>query len=284
VQINVLGPIEVHDGGRTIVLTGQRQRALLAALTLEQGKVVPVDRLVDILWDANPPATARAKIHAHVSALRHALGYSARTGAGPLLTRPPGYALDLRGITLDLVEFGSLTARGRESAVTQAWAGASGLFAQALALWRGQAYADVTSRLISSAAAALEEIRLLAVESKAEADLALGQCQTVVAELSRELVKNPFRERLRLHLMVALYRLGSRADALAVYREGRRAMIEELGLEPGQQLRQLHQSILADLPACQPGARPRPPAAGEPGQRIISNGSPHLPSLAKPAQ
>jgi DNA-binding SARP family transcriptional activator len=241
-RINVLGPIELTVADRTVPLTGQRQRALLAALTLEAGKAVAVDRLVDFVWDTNPPPTARARIQAHVSALRQAIGQSAGETAGPLLTRPPE------------------------------------LFASALALWRGSAVADIESPLIRSAADKLAERRLLGLEAKADADLVLGRCGGVAAELSPSLGAHPFRERMRAMLMLALYRLGCRADALALYRDGQQLMVAELGLEPGPQLRGpqlrgLHQRILADDPALLPPGRQMawagsglvPPPATEPG-------------------
>jgi DNA-binding SARP family transcriptional activator len=269
-RINVLGPMEVTVGDRVIQPAGQRQRALLAALALERGRAVPVDRLVDVLWDASPPATARAKVQTHVSALRQAIGRDARGSDGPLLTRPPGYALRCDGVELDLAEFEKLTAWAGESAGSGQPAAASGLYADALALWRGSAFADVESPLIRSAAAKLEERRLLAAEAKAEADLTLGHCDRVVAELSPWLAMHPFRERMRAMLMLALYRLGCRADALARYREGRQLMVAELGLEPGPQLRALHQHILADEPALlaaagqvtTAGNAPRPQSSG----------------------
>jgi DNA-binding SARP family transcriptional activator len=248
VRIDVLGPIQVTVDGRTIRLAGQRQRALLAALTLELGKVVPVDRLVDILWDADPPATARTKVQAHVCALRQAIGHDMPAASGPLVTRPPGYVLCREGIDLDLAEFDTLTAQAKEASDSCQPATASELFGAALALWRGSAFADVRSPLIRSAADSLEDRRLLGWEAKAEADLALGRHECVAAELPPLLIACPFRERARAMLMLALYRLGCRADALAVYREGHRLMMAELGLEPGPPLRALQQHILADDP------------------------------------
>jgi DNA-binding SARP family transcriptional activator len=247
-RINVLGPIEVIAADRVIPLTGQRQRALVAALTLELGKAVAVDRLVDFLWDTRPPPTARAKIQAHVSALRQAIGQDAGETGGPLLTRPPGYMLRREAVDLDLAEFESLTVRAADASAAGQPASASDLFATALALWRGSAFADVEAPLIRRAADKLAERRVLGLEAKAEADLVLGRCADVVAELSPSLAAYPFRERMRAMLMLARYRLGCRADALALYREGHRLMVAELGIEPGPQLRGLHQRILADDP------------------------------------
>jgi DNA-binding SARP family transcriptional activator len=248
VRIEVLGPIQVTADGQIIQLAGQRQRALLAALTLEFGKVVPVERLVDVLWDADPPASARAKILAHVSSLRHAIGHGSWDGDGPLVTRPPGYMLGREGVELDLADFDAQISAAKDAADAREPATASEFYGAALALWRGSAFADVKSALIRGAASSLEDRRLLAWEARAEADLALGRCERVVAELPRWLAAHPFRERMRGMLMLALYRLGCRADALAVYRDGHQMMVAELGLEPGSSLRALHQRILADDP------------------------------------
>lgn len=246
-QMRVLGPIEVATGaGGLVPLSGQRQRALLAGLVLEHGRVVPVGRLVDILWDTDPPPTARAKVQGHVSALRQVLRIASPGPAELIATRPPGYQFNLAGAALDLHDFEALTDRGRRAALRGDALSAASLFAGALRLWRGAAFADVASPIIRAAAAVLEERRLLAVEGKAEADLASGQREAVVAELGSWLAEYPLRERLRALAMVALYRLGCRADALRLYREGRRLMIAELGLEPGPQLRDLHQRILAE--------------------------------------
>lgn len=245
-QVNVLGPIEVTRAGRAIRLGGPGQRTVLAVLALEHGRVVTMDRLVDAVWDTGPPVTARTKIQAHISALRRAIGQPARCADGPLQTISAGYVLRGADVRIDLAEFTTLTAQARGETRAGRPRAAAGLFEAALALWRGPAFADVSASAIRSAAGPLDERRLLAVEAKAEADLAIGRCENVVAELSAWLVALPLRERLRALLMVGLYRLGCRGDALNLYREGRRIMIAELGLEPGLQLRDLHQRILAD--------------------------------------
>jgi DNA-binding SARP family transcriptional activator len=263
VRIDVLGPIRITSDGQSIRLAGQRQRALLAALTLESGKVVSVDRLVDILWDVDPPPTARVKVRAHASALRQAIGQDASAADGPLLTQPPGYVLRHESVGLDLAEFDLLTGQAKEASESRQPTAVSELLGAALAMWRGSAFADVRSPLIRSAADSLEARRLLACEDKAEADLALGRSDRVLAELPQWLAGHPFRERMRGMVMLALYRLGCRADALAVYRKGHQLMVAELGLEPGPPLRALHQHILADDPCllAQPG-RPVSGAAG----------------------
>jgi DNA-binding SARP family transcriptional activator len=268
VRINVLGPIEVVVSDRVIELSGQRQRALLAALALEPGRVVSTDRLVDVLWDTAPPIAARAKVQTHVSLLRQAFGQAKGDLDGPLLTRPPGYVLRCAAVGLDLAEFEALTARASEAAAAGRSAAASGLYADALALWRGAAFADVASPLIRNAAEKLAELRLLAAEAKVEVDLALGHHARIAAELPPWLAAHPFRERTRAMLMLALYRLGCRADALALYRDGHQLMVSELGLEPGPQLRTLHQRILADEPALL--ATAGRPAEGHDGSRPVT--------------
>jgi DNA-binding SARP family transcriptional activator len=246
VRVKVLGPMEMAYGGRAVAFAGAGQRALLAMLVLELDRVVPIDRLVDTIWDIRPPTTARNKIQIHVSALRRAIGQSARDRGGPLRTSGTGYMFSSEGVDLDLAEFDAATSAGRAAFKAGRLATASELFAGALALWRGPAFADVASPVIRNAAAGLEERRLLAVEAKAESDLGMGRSETVVAELPVWLASLPMRERMRGLLMTGLYRLGCRADALALYRDGRRIMTTELGLEPSSQLRVLHQRILAD--------------------------------------
>jgi DNA-binding SARP family transcriptional activator len=248
VQVKVLGSIDVARDGQVVRLAGQGQRSVLGALALEHGRPVTVERLAETIWRCSPPATSRTKIQAHVCALRQALGQPARGGCGPLLTTGSGYALCSECVRLDLAEFGTLTAEGRQALAAGEPGPASERFAAALALWRGPAFADAVSPSLRSAAGPLEERRLLTVEAKAEADLALGRPEVVAAELSAWLVAMPLRELLRGQLMLALYRLGCRADALNIYRAGHRIMIAEVGLEPGPQLRSLHRRLLVDDP------------------------------------
>jgi DNA-binding SARP family transcriptional activator len=259
VRVNVLGPVEVISGG-AVVRLADRQRALAAALAAEYDRVVPVERLISVLWDETPPATARTKLQAHVSALRQAMGQPARQETGPLVTFPAGYLLSTGQTEIDLAEFDAALARARATHESGHPAVGSELFARALSCWRGPPFADVTSAALRTAAAPLEERRVLAVEAKAEADLSVGHCGAVAAELPAWVHQLPLRERLRALLMIALYRLGCRAEALRLYREGRQAMISELGLEPGAQLRALHRHILADAGAVRPIAVPRRPA------------------------
>jgi DNA-binding SARP family transcriptional activator len=247
-RIKVLGPIEITDGDQVVRPAGQAQRALLAALILDHGKVVPVGRLAAVLWGERQPPTARTKIQAHVSALRQLMGSSPHDAMGPLLTIPPGYLLSERSV-VDLTEFTTLVAKGTQAAESGEPAPASALLGQALELWRGPAFGGVSAPLATAAVEALNDQRLLAAEAKAEADLALGRCATVVADMSVWLIRHPLRERLRGLQMMALHSLGCRADALTVYRAGQEMMKDELGIEPGAWLRAVYQRVLLDSAA-----------------------------------
>jgi DNA-binding SARP family transcriptional activator len=271
VRINVLGQVEMSHGDEPVRLA-ERQRVLLAALALDYGQIVPVERLIEVLWATAPPASARTKLQAHVCALRQAAGQSVRQEHGLLVTGASGYMLCGDAAVLDLAEFDSLTAQARSAHESRRLGEASQLFASALALWRGAPFADVASPAIAAAAVPLEERRVLAVEAKAEADLSLGRYAAVAAELPPWLFRLPLRERLRGLLMIALYRLGCRVEALKLYRDGRRLMTSQVGLEPGARLQALHRHILADTEAIQP----REPAGFGSGLRT-------LPGLAGPA-
>jgi DNA-binding SARP family transcriptional activator len=247
-RINVLGSIEVIADEGVALLTGHGQRALVAALAFDLGKIVPADALIKIIWGETPPASARTKIQSHVSALRRAIGCGVRDADSPLLTIPPGYLLSERAVETDLAEFGALAAQGSRAAEAGEPGAASAVFGDALALWRGAPFADADSAALRAAAESLGERRLLVAEAKAEADLLLGRHGTVAGELSGWLISHPFRERLRGLRMLALHGLGCRADALTLYRAGQQVMTRELDLEPGAWLRGLYQRILDDEP------------------------------------
>lgn len=253
-QIRVLGHTEVICKGRTVALP-PKQRALLAALVLEAGRMVTIDRLVDVLWGARPPASAVAKVQTHVSALRRVLGQR-HVGSGPLHTHSTGYQLKIDSPWLDLAYFDELSSQAGRDAAEGRYDSASQGYTRALQLWRGRPFGDVDSAAIEAAAASLEERRLLAVESKAEIDLALGKEATAIADVSACLAVHPWRERLWGTLMLALYRRGCRADALKAYRDARRAMVDELGLEPCWELRRLHDAILMEESSLLSGSYP----------------------------
>ncbi|WP_369218402.1 AfsR/SARP family transcriptional regulator, partial [Streptomyces flavofungini] len=234
----LLGPVEAWHEGRRLALGGPKPRALLAALLLQPGQVVSADALIDAIWGERPPDTARSLIQSYVSALRRALS------ADAIETRPPGYLIHADADVVDRAAFERLTARGRRAAAEGDHAGAARLLSEALALWHGPALGGIGETL-RAMADQLEEARQAALEERIAADLArTGRETELVAELTALVATHPTRERPRGQLMLALYRLGRQADALTVYEEGRAALAEELGIDPGPKLRALHQAIL----------------------------------------
>lgn len=284
-RINVLGPFEVCTEDRVVALAGMKQRVLLSSLALNSRTAVPIGMLINMLWSEAPPVTARAKVHAHVSEIRKALGggHGGQHPVGwPVVTRQGGYQLS-GDVDLDSWEFQISARRARQALRLGQYAQGSELFARALAIWRGPALADVESDAIQSAAKALNEERMLVIEGKAEADLQLGWYDEVVAELGPVAATNPLRERLRAELMLALYRRGSRNEALTAYRDAHQAMTRQLGLPPGPQLRRLQQSVYRDDPelwtqspadlltmGAMPGGAPAPPRRQLPAGRSCS--------------
>src|SRR5262245_2113557 len=205
-------------------------------LLLHREEVVPGAQLIEALWGETPPETAQTALHGHVSALRK------RIGADRIRTRPPGYLLQASVDEVDLARFESLVARGRGRADPDE---RSDCLREALALWHGKPLAELRDQEFAEREVArLEELRLAAVEDRADTDLALGRHAEVVPELEALVAEYPFRDRLRGQLMLALYRCGRQADALHVFQSGRRALVEELGIEPGPALRQLELRIL----------------------------------------
>lgn len=256
----VLGPVEVQVDGRRLQPGGARQRVLLAVLLLHANRVVSVDRLVDALWGDAPPTTATAQIHGRISALRRMLA-DGGAGTDVITTRAPGYLIRVEPEQLDLEVF-ERAALDAQRALGEGEAELAATAARgALELWRGPALADVVGPVVESAAAGLEERRLTVLETRIEAELALGRHAELVAELAALVSEHPLRERLRAQLMLALYRCGRRADALAVYREARQVLVAELGLEPGPQLQRLEQAILTGDPALELAAPAAKPAA-----------------------
>lgn len=232
-------------GELTVELRGHLQRELIAALASEAGRVLSAERLIDTLWGESPPASARTKLQGHVSGIRNAFR---GVRPSPLLTREPGYLLSDADVAVDLADYRAHLSRAADQQAAGELAAASGHLAEALALWRGPAYADANSSALRGMAARLEHGRLLAVERKALCDLQLGRNGTVAEDLTLMLSDQPLRECARAGLMLALYRLGCRADALAVYRSGCRLLRDELGIVPGRPLQRLHELMLRDAP------------------------------------
>jgi len=239
----ILGPLEAQDEGRLVPLGGTKQRAVLAILLLNRGEVVSVDRLADELWGEEPPDTATKTVQVYVSRLRKELG------PDTVLTRGGGYVLDIEPAQLDAARFALLTDEGRAALERGEANTASDLLREALALWRGTPLGDLAYEpFAQSQIARLQELRLVALEHRVDADLALGEAAALVPELEILVREHPARERLRAQLILALYRSGRQSDALASYRDARRALVEELGIEPGRELRELERAILVQDP------------------------------------
>ncbi|MGP0033288.1 MAG: BTAD domain-containing putative transcriptional regulator [Solirubrobacteraceae bacterium] len=259
-RFGILGPLEVADeGGRGLVLGGRRQRSVLAILLLHANEVVSPDRLIEELWSGQPPASAATSLHAHVSRLRRALGEERR-----IVTAGGGYLIRVADGELDRDRFERLVEEGAGAISRGDWELASGSVREALSLWRGLPLSDFRYDSFAQAEIArLEELHIGAVERRIEAELALGRDAQVVGDLERLVREHPYRERLRGQLMLALYRTGRQADALAAYQAARRTLVEELGIEPSAELRELEQGILRHDPSLStPAPRAPPLAAG----------------------
>jgi DNA-binding SARP family transcriptional activator len=261
----ILGPLEARVDGRALALGGAKQRSLLALLLLHRDEVVSTDRLIDGLWGEEPPATAVKVVQVYVSRLRRLLWPSGE-GRGRLVTRRPGYLLELGADELDLDRFEGLVERAGQAMASGDPAASSAALGRGLAMWRGPPLADLAFEPFARAAAArLEEQRLAALESRIEADLALGRAPELIGELGALVAEHPLRERLRGSLVLALYRAGRQAEALEAYRAARRALVDDLGIEPSPELAELERAILRHDPALAlPAAAPPAPAAGAP--------------------
>ena len=236
-----LGPFEVRVEREAVDTGGMRQRGLLAILALNRNEVVSTDRLIDQLWAGEPPSTALHTVQVFVSRLRRALGSAAHC----LVTRGRGYALEIDDDSIDADRCERLYTRARAAQATGDYSRAEGLLRDALALWRGVPLADFTYEPFAQAAIArLEELKLSCREELIDAELALGRHQQLMPDLEAFVREQPLRERARGQLMLALYRCGRQAEALADFREARRKLIDELGVEPGVALRELHDAIL----------------------------------------
>ncbi len=254
VEIRLLGPLEVEADGRLLELGRGKQRAVLAVLALRVNQVVSTDALIDALWGESPPPTALKALQGLVSQLRRAL---APLGEDVIVTRSPGYVLRIDPDVIDAHRFERLATSGRQEVDTDP-EGAARTLREALALWRGDALAELTYEPFAQEATShLVEMRLEAYESLFDAELALGRHREATAELQALVQENPLRERLRGQLMLALYRSGRQADALEAYREGRQILDRELGLEPDVELRRLEQAILEQDPALGRVEKPR---------------------------
>jgi DNA-binding SARP family transcriptional activator/tetratricopeptide (TPR) repeat protein len=243
-EFRILGPLEVRSDGRAVHLGGAKQRALLAVLLINANNVVSRDRLIDALWEDDPPETAHKALQVYVSGLRKLLGKQR------LETKAPGYVLTVGQDELDLERFRELQASGRP--------------AEALALWRGAPLSDFASSHFAQAdIARLDDERLACLEERIDRELVAGRHAELTGELEALAADNPLRERLRGQLMTALYRSGRQADALEAYQQARATLVEELGIEPGRELRGLQQAILNQDPALELSPERARPAGPE---------------------
>jgi DNA-binding SARP family transcriptional activator/tetratricopeptide (TPR) repeat protein len=246
-EFGLLGPVLVRRGDEVLGVPAGKQRALLAVLLLSTARVVSAGELIDVLWGSEPPPSARASLHNYVKRLRKVLGDS---GHRVISTQPPGYLISVRPQSLDVHRFAELTETARADARAGAWAASAQRLREALALWRGQPLADVDSEVLAAREVPrLTEARLQATEARIGADLQLGRAAELIPELRNLAGAHPLREHIHALLMLALYQAGQQADAHAAYRAVRDALIEELAVEPGEELRELQQQILNSDPA-----------------------------------
>jgi DNA-binding SARP family transcriptional activator/tetratricopeptide (TPR) repeat protein len=239
----LLGPLAVRRGELVVAVRPGKQRAVLAALLLNANRVVPVGELAETLWGAAPPPSARVTVQNYVVRLRKALGDEGRSRIG---TQPRGYVISVADGELDVTRFEGLLGAARRAAGDGSWGAAAAQARAALALWRGEPLADVESELLAvREVPRLADLRLQALETRIDADLRLGRHAEVTGELRHLAAAHPLREHLHALLMLALYRDGRQGEALTAYQQARAVLVEELGAEPGSELRELHRQILA---------------------------------------
>ncbi|HEY7595969.1 MAG TPA: BTAD domain-containing putative transcriptional regulator, partial [Actinophytocola sp.] len=254
--LRVLGPLELVAGRRSFKIGGPREHIVLATLALKANRVTSVEQLMDAAWGEDPPSTARGQIQSCISGLRKLLGDAGMVDA--IKTRSSGYLLSLSAPDLDSEEFAKLVVKAHEQGAARRVEDAAATLRTALALWRGPAFDGIQSNLVRQGAALLEDARLNAIEERLRLDLELGRHEEISGELRALCVEHPLRERLYGFLMLALYRSGRQAEALEVCRKARAILIDEVGIEPGQELRDLERAVLnrdsqLDLPAADKG-------------------------------
>lgn len=262
-DFRLLGPLEVRGLDGLLRIRSAKERALLGLLLLRANQFVSCDLLIDELWGEHPPTTAKHTLEVHVSRLRRALAVG---GNGSMIESfPGGYRVRVAEDALDVLRFERLLKEGRSELDAGALETAEQRLEAALALWRGPALADLADEPFSEVEAQrLEELRLAALEARLEVALRLGRHAELVGELQSQVADHPHHERLRAQLMLALYRSGRQADALATYREGRRRLVDELGIEPSRELQELEQGILRQDPTLEL----RPTAAKSPATSV----------------
>jgi predicted ATPase/DNA-binding SARP family transcriptional activator len=274
-EFRILGPLEVLNEGRRVPLQGSKRRAVLALLLLHAGETLSTDQLIDGLWGEHPPAGAAKTVQVHISRLRKALGSATGdSAAGTVVTREHGYRLDLAPDQLDAHRFERLLEQGRAELAAGRPEPSLRPLEEALSLWRGRPLADLAYEPFAQGEIArLEDLHLAALEQLVDAKLALGRHAEVVGQLEALIEQHPYRERLRAQLMLALYRADRQADALQAYQDARRQLVDELGIEPGERLRELERAILA-----QDAALMAPASDTSTGDREVSSAAGELPT------
>lgn len=278
----LMGPVEAWRGDQRVALRGSKITSVLAQLLLARGRVVSDAALREMLWGERPPGTAQKQIQTYASRLRGLLG-----GDAAIERQRPGYRFRFPAAGLDLLEFEQHVARGRALTGERRLEEAVENFQRGLALWRGPALAGVSEHLAAVEAPRLEESRTVAVEDRIEAELMLGRHAALTSELEALVVAHPYRERPRTQLMLALHRCGRQVEALHIYQEYRTRLIEDLGLEPGRRLKEVHQAVLTDDRRIQPAATGAPHGPGQaaaPLRRVLPLRPGPRPPARRPAQ
>ena len=274
-EFRLLGPLEVCRDGERLVLGGPKQRAVLAILVLHANEVVPRGRLLADVWGERTTGSEHS-LDVHISRLRKTLSSSGGESA-VLIRRDRGYLLRVEAGSLDLVRFEQQIEAGERALAEGHPAEGARLLKEGLGLWRGEPLAEFSDEGFARAEAAGQGARLAALEARIDADLELGREAAIAGELETLVRANPFRERFRAQLMLALYRAGRQGEALAVYTDSRTLLIDELGIEPGKELRELQRAILAQDPGLLPVRPARLAPAGTGGAGVEQPGKPRRP-------
>jgi predicted ATPase/DNA-binding SARP family transcriptional activator len=261
-QFRLLGPIQVLGDGAPLSIGAPKQRALLACLLLRRGRFASREELIEALWGERLPQSAVGSLHVYVHGLRRVLG------ADRIESRGTAYSVRLEAGELDLERFEELIEYAQRSLPEGEAVRAASALEEALGLWEGPALGDLPAEMLATERGHLEELRLAALDLLVEAELALGQHERVIARLATLIAEHPYRERLREHQILALYRAGRQKESLEAYRQAREVLVEELGIEPGPRLRALENAILRQEPSLTPVASEtdteRPPAVALP--------------------
>jgi len=245
-QFRILGSLEVRNAGKKLIVTAPKQQAVLVSLVLGANEFVSIDSLADYVWDGRPPAAYRTTLQAYVYRLRRLFE---RSPGVELSTGIAGYMLEVNPVAIDLPVFRQKVQLARELVKCREIDRATRELRDALSVWRGNALSGVPGELLQQEARFLESERLAAYEELLSLEISLGNHRRIIPELSKLVISHPLRETLAAQLMLALYRSGMQAEALQSYAAARSRLREELGIEPGAELQELHKGVLSRLPA-----------------------------------